>query len=124
MKILRNIIFAFLAVFTLLACSGENPESVVQKYVKAGKNADFKTAQECCTKGIAAEFEQMASTFDEDDIKELKERNAKIVVRVISTEIDGDVATVYIEEDNDGSVRNKEITLWKEDGKWKITDLY
>lgn len=122
-RTLKIIIFISLAVLTLLACGSNSPESVIQKYVKAGKNADFKTVQECCTKTVAVELEQMASTFD-DDINDLKERNAKMSVKVIRTEIDGDIATVYVEENNDGSARSREITLWKENGKWEIADLY
>ena len=125
MKTFKSLILALAVSFLLAACGGgDTPGAVVEKYFKAAQVADFEAAKKCVTKEIAAKFDDRVSMLDEDDIEEIKERNSNTVLKVISTEIEGDVATVFFEEIRDGETREQSLPLLKEDGKWKISRFY
>lgn len=124
MKTLKKLSLVLTALFLLVACGGGSPEAVVEKYFKAAQNVDFKSAKECLAKDIAAMFDEEIGELDEDDIKELKEKNADIKVKIIRSVVDGETAIVYFEETHGDHSHEKSLPLVKEDGKWKISILY
>lgn len=124
MKTFKSLLLALAASFLLIACGGGSPESVVKKYFKAAQNADFKTARKCVTKEVAVRFDKEIGNLDEDEINRIKERNSKVTLKFIRTDIDGDMATVYFEEVRDEKSSEKSLPLLKEDGEWKISKFY
>lgn len=124
MKTLRTLSLALVAALLLAACGGSSPEAVVSKYFKAAKAVDFKEAKECLSDSLTQEFDEITKTITEDDIKDLKEENATLNIKVLRTEVDGENATVYFEEAHGDHTHEKKIPLKKENGEWKITVIY
>ncbi|MDR0660908.1 MAG: DUF4878 domain-containing protein [Prevotellaceae bacterium] len=124
MRTLKTLALVIAASLLLFACGGSSPESVVSKYLDAVKAVDLKAAKECLSKPLAVEFEEMTRDFSEDEIKELKEENANMNVKVVRSEIDGETAVVYLEEAHSDHSHERKIPLIKEDGQWKMNIIY
>lgn len=125
MKTIKTLAIAFFAIIMLSACGGGNtPEDTLMKYFEAAKTVDLKAAQKCCTKDVAAKFDQLISEFTEDDIKELRQENNDLTVKFIRADIDGDNATIYFEESHGDHNHEKSLPMRKEDGEWKIAKFY
>ncbi len=120
MKTLRIVILSLCAAFLLTACGSNTPEAVFEKYIDAAKAVDFDAAKKCLSKSLLQEFDKMVKTITEDDIKEMKEENESMVIKVIRSEINGDNAVVYFEEVGDNQPRERHIPFVKEDGEWKM----
>ena len=123
MKILRNLLFITFFSLILTSCGGNAPEAIVEKYIKALRNVDFKAAKECLTKSLAQEFEEMIKDIDEDEIKDLKKENANLNIKITRSEINGESAVVYFEEEHGDHSHERQIPLKKEEGEWKISNI-
>ncbi len=125
MKTLRNLSLVLFVALLFTACGGgSSPESVVSKYFEAAKTVDLKAAKNCLTKSLAQEFDDMTKSLTEDDIKELKEENTSLSIKITRSEIDGENAVVYFDEAHGDHSHEKSIPLVKEGGEWKISVIY
>ncbi len=113
--LLTLLVFASMTVF-MTSCSNNNPEAVTKEFLSLIQDGKVKEAKELCdsqTQTILGMVEGMLA----EAAKESKEKKAD--VKIVSSEIDGDKATVYYTQGEEG--KQESMTLKKIDGKWKIS---
>ena len=121
MKTFKNIAIALCATLMLAACGGGSPEAVAEKFQKAMVSGDFDKAASYATKASAPMLKTMGSMLTGTMLDEFKEQVKGAKIRVVSSEIDGDTATVTMEVTNaDGETEEETCNLVKEDGEWKV----
>jgi hypothetical protein len=124
MKMLKNLSLVLFVSLLLAACGGSSPEAVILKYFESAKSVDFKAAKECLSDSLAQKFDAITKAIDESQIKELKEENATLSIKILRSEIGGENATVYFEETHGDHSHEKSVPLKKENGEWKIAVIY
>lgn len=124
MKMLNKLVLLAVASLLFVACGSSSPEAVFQKYIDAAKVVDFKTAKECLSKSLDQEFDDMISSIGAEEKEELKKENANMNIRILNSEIDGDNAIVHFEEAHGDHFHKRQVSLKKEDGEWKMAEIY
>ncbi len=105
-----------LACMTISGCGGEKPESVAVKFMTAVNSGDVAMAKKYSTAeaGAAVEFIcGIAAMVPEEQKTEAK----KVVFTVSKVDMEGDTATVYLDEKVSGD--SVTVPMVKESGKWK-----
>jgi hypothetical protein len=120
-----------LCLFALLAgCGGgggddkEKAQQTVRDFVKAVNTRD---ADSYCDHLITKEFREKSTFATGDRASESCKREMKAItglhirlVRIVSTKIDGDKATVTAVLGRSGQELKQQLELQKEDGDWKL----
>lgn len=106
----------------LIGCGGSGPSAAVKGLNKAMNDAQYSEMEKYLSKGIL----EMSKGVGDGAMKQMADgmtRNGtQTKFEVLSEEIRGEGATVKIRATyKDGSVDEAEISLVKEDGKWKMT---
>ncbi len=123
----RNPLMLFVALLSmtmLVSCSGNGPEGVAKKFLELTNKGEFSKAKEYCDDSTAALI-GMAENMAKDKVEAMKEQNVKI--EILSSEVneEGDKATVKYKKIEEGQTAEdsleKEITLKKIDGDWKVS---
>jgi hypothetical protein len=90
-------------------------EDVVEKFQDAWNDSDFDAF-----KPIVCKDAQQDSEFNEKDFLDSREGSEKLDLNVTDVDIDGDDATVTVENDNKDP---DDIAFTREDGEWKWCDF-
>jgi ketosteroid isomerase-like protein len=117
------------AVAVLAACGGGDDKDAVDQtvrdFVKATNERD---AEAFCEDLITQEFLEQSTGATGDNAKEScrkqfsRLKGLKVeLVRITSTEVDGDEATVKAVLRTQGQVQDQVLRLEKEDGDWRLT---
>lgn len=116
MKKFLVMLLALAGVFVFTGCD-DSPQDVVAIWATAIVDGDLDTANEYSTERThvlnALMVGMMSGKEESDEVKNFKENVEKIADAKV--EINGDVAKVYINEDDDNPV-----VLKKVDGEWKV----
>lgn len=113
--LLTLLVFTSMTVL-MTSCSNNTPEAVTKEFLNLIQEGKVKEAKELCdsqTQTILGMVEGMLT----EAVKESKEKKAE--VKIISSEIDGDKATVYYTQGE--AEKQESMTLKKIDGKWKVS---
>ncbi|MBO7327639.1 MAG: DUF4878 domain-containing protein [Lentisphaeria bacterium] len=119
MKKFAVMLLALTGLFILTGCGESTPLEVAMEWGEAVLDGDLKSANECSTENTRAINAFVISMLDGDSEK-VKEARSKFEEGIRKLEnakvvIEGDVASIYAEEDE-----SKPMTLKKVDGKWKV----
>jgi len=115
----------------LYSTSSDNPSDVVKKIMDASMNFDFVAMKEYVTRELIPIIEQQIVAFEtmtpeqKAQTEEYKKFAEQMKFDVGEAEIseDGNFATVPVKVDFMGQSMDNNISLVKEDGKWKIRQL-
>jgi ketosteroid isomerase-like protein len=122
---------ALICLLALLAgCGGgggedkEQAQETVRDFVKAVNTRDADTY---CDDLITKEFREKSTFATGDKASESCKREMKAItglhiklVRIVSTKVDGDTATVTAILGRSGQELKQQLKLQKEDGDWKL----
>lgn len=100
----------------------ETPQSVVEDYFATWEAADCERYEEVSTEAYRGE--EYTCEFWQENIAQQKEEGIEYHDEVVSSEVDGDRATVHVEETvTKGSESTEgifDIHLVREDGSWRL----
>jgi ketosteroid isomerase-like protein len=116
------------AVAVLAACGGDDREDVeqtVRDFVQATRERD---AEAFCEDLVTQEFlEQSTGATGDNATEACRKQFSRLrslsvdLVRITSTEVDGDTARVRAVLRTQGQVQDQVLRLEKEDGDWRLT---
>lgn len=112
-----SLVAASLAMLLLAGCGdsrGDSPENVAQKYMDALAAGDLDAMNKVSTAQTAKLNGFLVAAVSNDPKKDEKLAKIKDGIKFTKTEIDGDNAKVYAEDDKNP------MTLKKVDGEWKV----
>jgi len=119
MKTLRKMALAaaVLALVTglFVSCGAQGPEKVAVNFMEAVGNMDFEKAGEYTTeegKQLMIMMSSMAEQVEESEAAQIKPGS----IKVVSSSIDGDKATVVLSLDGE----ENSLAMKKVDGAWKV----
>lgn len=121
MKQISILLLIIIAMIGLAAC-GNKPEATAKAFFKALETQDFEAAKKLATPE-GKELLSIIQSFAENVSEEQKEEMKSTRYQVLSSSVDGDIATVQYEQWNTDSPDNKEshsIQMKKIDGAWKV----
>ncbi len=120
-KIFFNL-FLLASLGTLVACSGNSPESAAKNFLKKMHKADFEGAKEYATTDTKSMLSMLESFGARDRILDESKEQGSLNITVVDTQIDGDKAVCKVElkySDTD-KVDTQTIKLIKKDDKWLV----
>ncbi len=111
------------AVSVMLAgCGGSGPSATVKKLNTAMNNAKYSEMEQYLAKGVLEMSKQAGGDAMKQMADGMTQNGTQTKFEVLSEEIRGEGATVKIRATfKDGSVEDADVSLVKEDGKWKMT---
>lgn len=121
MKQISILLLIIIAMIGLAAC-GNKPKATAKAFFKALETQDFEAAKKLATPE-GKELLSIIQSFAENVSEEQKEEMKSTRYQVLSSSVDGDIATVQYEQWNTDSPDNKEshsIQMKKIDGAWKV----
>ncbi len=113
--VLGTLVLFLVMGLGLTSCGQEGPEDVAIKFIEAVSNLDIEKAGEYTTeegKQLLSFLELMSSQMSDEEKAEMQ--NAEFTV--VSSEINGDTASVVISAEGEENA----FPMIKVDGEWKV----
>jgi len=121
-RVMARVAVVVVMSVALAACGGSGPSATVKSLNNAMNNAKYSEMEQYLSKGIVEMSKQAGGGAMKEMADGMTHNGTQTKFEVLSEEIRGEGATVKIRSTfKDGGVEDAEISLVKEDGKWKMT---
>lgn len=119
---LVRVAVLFTVSTVLVGCGGSGPSATVKALNNAMNTAKYSEMEKYLSKGVLDMSKQAGDGAMKQMADGMTRNGTQTKFEVLSEEIRGEGATVKIRATfKDGSVDDADVSLVKEDGKWKMT---
>ena len=108
-------IIAVVAIATMFGCSGNSPESVAEKFLKAMNKMDYDGAKKYGTEDTGKMLDMLSGFMKMMPDSSKKETNFEIISL---TAVDNKATVTYFDDKNDGE---QVLNLIKIENQWKVS---